>query len=144
MTIKYTDSQGVNYTVYDSGDDPGNTTTTHVPFAGNNKFIIADNDPCRITLAYGTHWPNVILQEIDALKVRYAVGYGLAADVPAYIKNSIILYCGYCNENRSGEIPEMPAHILNLLRPRRGNRLVWESEQEGLAKNHYLFNRIIL
>ena len=128
MTIKYTDVDGATYTLYNSGEDPTATSTTSSPDSGNSNFIIdTDSDPGRVMLADSVNWPTAILQSINSFKVRYAAGYGDAAtSVPAVAKNAILLYCGYCNENRAGEVPEMPAHILNLLRPTRGSKLIWE------------------
>ena len=125
MTITYTDSDGLTTTLYDSGIDYiSSTTTTGSPFtppSTNSDFIIdTDGEPGRIDLAYLKTWPNVTLQPINSVKVRYAAGYGeYAEDVPEYIKDAIMLYCIYRNENRAGEVQETPSHFYNLLRQER-------------------------
>ena len=125
MTIKYTDSDGDTITLYDSGIDyMSATTTTGEPFDPpdtNSDFIIdVDGEPGRIDLAYLATWPTVTLQPINSVKIRYAAGYGdYPENVPEYIKDAIMLYCVYRNENRAGEVQETPSHFYNLLRQER-------------------------
>lgn len=134
FSIKYTDKNGVTYTLYRSGSDPTNTTTTASPDSGNADFIIdTASDPGRIALADGVTWPSDTLQAIGGVKIQYIAGYGdTAAEVqsgrPEAIQ-AIMLYCAYRNENRAGE-SDMPRHIIDLLRPGRGSKLIWDGQEE--------------
>ena len=47
------------------------------------------NEPGRIVLKYGYAWPNTY-PEAQAVQIRYVAGYGLAAAVPAEIKDAIL------------------------------------------------------
>ena len=76
--------------------------------------------PGRITLEYGKTWPTATLREMDSVVIVYKAGFGDAAsDVPEWVKDAIILYCTYRNENRAGEIGEIPKAFYNILRPHR-------------------------
>jgi uncharacterized phiE125 gp8 family phage protein len=80
--IAYVDSNGVSQslTYYDWLANPGT--------------------PGRIAPVYGTSWPSVRSQ-LDAIVVQYDAGYGeLASDVPACIRQAILLLVGDWYENR--------------------------------------------
>jgi len=83
-------------------------------------FIIdLDSEPARIAHAYGKSWPSVTLREINAVKITYKAGYGTtAADVPETVKDAILFYCAWRNENRIEEV-KFPEAFFNLLRPDR-------------------------
>lgn len=82
----------------------------------NNFIIDLDSQPARIDLGYLKSWPTTMLRPIAGVKIRYVAGYGDAAmSVPANVKDAIMLYCTYRNENRAGEI-EAPKQFYDLLR----------------------------
>lgn len=96
------------------------TTNTSATVNLNSFIIDVSADPARIDLGYGEVWPAVVLRPMSGVVVRYVAGYGDAATaVPAAVKDAIMLYCGYRNENRTGEITEVPRHFYDLLRPDR-------------------------
>ena len=75
VSITYTDRDG-NMMIW----DPSN-------------YIVNDYwDPAQIVRASGVCWPSVCLAPTNGVKVRYVSGYGAAEDVPARIKQAIILY----------------------------------------------------
>jgi uncharacterized phiE125 gp8 family phage protein len=80
-----------------------------------NFIIDATSQPGRMALAYGIVWPSVTLRSINAIKVRFVAGYGAADDVPENVKDAIMLYCSYRNENRTGETGEVPKQFYDLL-----------------------------
>jgi hypothetical protein len=89
-------------------------------FALTNFIIDETANPGRMRLAYGVAWPSVTLRSINAIKIRYIAGYGSeASDVPGNIRDAIMLYCAYRNENRSGEIEKVPKQFYDLLAPDR-------------------------
>lgn len=55
-----------------------------------------------VVLASGASWPT-ILEAINAVRVRFTAGYGTAADVPASIKQAILLDVGDFYENREAK-----------------------------------------
>ena len=73
-------------------------------------------------LAYGESWPSTYASA-NAVKVRYVAGYGLAGDVPAQIKQAMLLLIGHLYENREASaainISEIPLSINMLLSPYR-------------------------
>jgi hypothetical protein len=122
MTIKATDYTNAITTIYDIGSNPADPEEAETTPSDNNAdFIIdASSEPARIVHAYGKGWPSIQLRQISAVTLRFAAGYGLDADdVPATVKDAIMLYCTYRNENRAGESAEAPEQFYNLLRPGR-------------------------
>lgn len=106
-SIKYTDYEGSETTLYESGTE--------------DMFIIdTAGEPGRIDLAWGESWPAVTLRSIDAVHVRYVAGYGDAAtDVPGFVRDAIMLYCGWRYENRAAESGQVPEAFYGLLRADR-------------------------
>lgn len=119
ISIKYFDYLNAETTLYYDGTDPIGTTEEGGEEPTTNSDFIVDVSglPGRIGLAYEKSWPVVTLRPIDAVRVRSAVGYGLtAADVPDNVKDAIMLYCTYRNENRAGEFERAPKQFFDLLR----------------------------
>jgi len=95
---------------------------------GLSDFIIDINhEPGRLTHSYDTTWPTVTLKPIDAVRIRFICGFAHYSttstttyapdlgDIPDNVKDAIYLYCGFRNENRSGEIVEIPRQFYDLL-----------------------------
>lgn len=119
ISIKCYDSANVETVLYYEGYNPVTTTEEGgVEPSTNSDFIIDINgNPGRISLAYNKSWPSVTLRPIDAVRVRFAVGYGLdSEDVPENVRDAIMLYCTYRNENRAGEVSQCPRQFFDLLR----------------------------
>jgi uncharacterized phiE125 gp8 family phage protein len=86
-------------------------------YDANNLIIDSDSEPAKIDLNYGVSWPVSLLRSIDAVRIEYTAGYGtVPEDVPAAVRDAIILYCSYRNESRAGEVGSMPNHFYDLLR----------------------------
>ena len=80
-----------------------------------------ESNPCLIVPAAGEPWPSTMPNRIDAVKVTYVAGYGAAADVPAALKQGILLLVDFWYSNRSavemgspGPIPFGVDALLNL------------------------------
>lgn len=80
-----------------------------------------ESNPCLIVPAAGQPWPSTMPNRIDAVKVTYVAGYGAAADVPAALKQGILLLVDFWYSNRSavemgspGPIPFGVDALLNL------------------------------
>lgn len=73
VSVKYIDSDGAEQTM---------PSTDYV--------LDSDNEPGKLIPAYGKGWPNIRVQE-SAVRVRYICGYLTANDVPAGIKQWILL-----------------------------------------------------
>jgi uncharacterized phiE125 gp8 family phage protein len=87
-------------------------------------IVDVDSEPGRVSFAYGKLWPSVLLRPMSAVKIRFTCGYGSTAStaqaaVPATVKDAIMLYCAYRNENRTAEVDAVPETFFNLLRPDR-------------------------
>ena len=70
---------------------------TYLDTAGAEQTLAADqytvdavSIPARITPAYGVTWPSTY-EQTNAVKVRFVAGYGDASDVPANIKNWMLM-----------------------------------------------------
>ena len=92
------------------------TADTAATFADTNYYVDAYGGPGRVSLNDGVLWPTTTLRPINGVIIQYKAGYGVANTVPENVKQAIYLFCAYCNENRSGEIPDMPGNIQALLR----------------------------
>jgi len=121
ISIKCYDYANVETILYYDGYNPVTTTEEGIDSAANSDFIVdTKSEPGRVTLAYGITWPSVTLRSIDAVKIRYAAGYGIEADdVPENVWDAIILYCTWRNDNRAAET-DFPKQFYDLL---SGDRL---------------------
>lgn len=94
---------------------------------GNNQTLDADNyrvdtdsEPGRITIAHNCYWPDT-RNLTNAVKVKYRVGYGGAADVPDEIKSAIKLLISHWYENRDAVAREG----INRYVPEAAVSLLW-------------------
>lgn len=95
-------------------NDSGVETT----LANTEYSLDSDSEPGIVSLAYGKSWPTVRLIA-NAVRVRYACGYGLAAAVPQSIKQWILLAVGTMyaqretvGSNQSAALPDRFWHRL--------------------------------
>lgn len=84
-------------------------TANEVTLASNQYSLDKDSEPGWVMPAYGVTWP-ATLDIANAVRVRYTAGYGAAADVPAAIKNWILLavkelYDGCGDGQEYGKLP---------------------------------------
>jgi uncharacterized phiE125 gp8 family phage protein len=87
---------------------------TEYEFDTDNLIIDISSEPGRIDLIFGAVWPSVTLRSISAVKIAFTSGNSDMANVSQRVKDAIILYCAWQNDNRTGE-EEMPKHIYDLL-----------------------------
>ena len=80
------------------------TTNTLATWAVANYVVSEEFQPCKISLDDGKSYPE-ITSRVDAVKIKYTVGYGSAAsDVPQAIKSAILLTIGNWYANRESII----------------------------------------
>lgn len=83
ITISYIDKDGDYHTI------------------DNCDYIVdTASEPGRIIPAYGKTWPQVILQPIGAVKIRFTTGYDDVTLVPEKIKQAMKLLIGHWYEHR--------------------------------------------
>lgn len=99
-SIKYTNSAGVEATVTSS-----------------DYQVDTDSTPGRVALKDGVSWPNVTLQPLAGVKVRFVCGNTTASPVSDLVKNAIMAYVAYFYDNPTGtEVPPWIKALLNLER----------------------------
>lgn len=119
LSIKYYDTANTETDLYYESYNPVSTTDEGgtEPDTNADFFIDTDSEPGRLGFAYLADWPSITLRPMSSVKIRFAAGYGLeAADVPQNIRDAIMLYCGWRNENRAAEVDKEPEQFFNLLR----------------------------
>lgn len=83
-SIKYTDSDGTEYTV--------DSSTYYADTAA---------EPGLAVLKYGQSWPSATLRYTSAVTVRFTAGYGPAAsDIPEPIRQAVLLLVAHLYEHR--------------------------------------------
>lgn len=103
--------------------DEGGTLQTLTPTTVYKVDTVSE--PGRLYLAESQSWPSDVLDELNAITILYIAGYGAAADVPAELKQAILLMCGDLYLNREsweyyGKGPDMlTAPLLGLCEPYR-------------------------
>lgn len=91
-------------------------------FAASNYIVDTNREPGRIVLRSGKTWP-AALRVADAIRITYVAGYGSdPGDVPAGIRQAILMLIGHLFENRSAVEPEtsgvvFPLGVSALLNP---------------------------
>ena len=80
-----------------------------------------ESNPCLIVPAAGQSWPQTMPNKMDAVKVTYVAGYGDPENVPAALKQAILLLVDHWYSNRSavemgspGPIPFGVDSLINL------------------------------
>lgn len=85
--VKYLDPAGVQQTLNPAGYE-----------------VDSEREPGWIVPAYGYTWPET-LDRINAVEVRFVCGWSAAADVPATIRQWILLMVAHYFENREASVP---------------------------------------
>jgi uncharacterized phiE125 gp8 family phage protein len=94
-------------TTFDTGD---NATAVAVADIFN---VDTYRTPGRLALRFGQTWP-IALRETNAIVIDYAAGYGSAAgDVPAPIKQGILLMAASLYENRGDGCSTVDAYAMS-------------------------------
>lgn len=90
--------------------DEDNTTTT---FASTNYVVDTVSVPGCVVLTPSADWPSVNLWSVNAVKVRYVAGYGVATAIPETVKLAMKMVIGHWYEHREVQIESVP-HTLEL------------------------------
>lgn len=105
-------------------DAPAVTSVTYIDVDGvertlaTTEYVIDDVEvPGRVRLAFGKSWPATRAQW-DAVRIEYIIGWPTADDVPAPVKQALLLALAEMYEKRTPEVGEMPA-VTALLSPYR-------------------------
>ena len=120
VVTQYSDNWDSFYTLYKSPV----SAITHIKYydsddsqqtlASSNYILDGTSKPARIGIAVDGSLPN-LSDRINAVEVKYTVGYGTAAtDVPEGIRTAIILTVGNWYENRQSVITGRTATELPL------------------------------
>jgi len=104
---------------------------TYVDIDGVTQTLAADqyvvdsvSRPARIEPAYGVVWPST-REQMNAVKIRFVAGYGTADDVPACIKNWMLVRIKTLWDQRDQLVKQLgmptfePAFVDGLLDPER-------------------------
>jgi uncharacterized phiE125 gp8 family phage protein len=93
------------------------TLTTMTPAATYYQAdLVSEGRPARIIPAYGTTWPSVRADTLNAVEIQFTCGYGAASAVPAAIKNGMLLLIANAYENREDiVIGTISSRIANFL-----------------------------
>lgn len=75
-----------------------------------------------IVLDAAQDWPAVVLDNFDAIKIRFEAGTA-AATAPACVQDAIYLYCTWRYENRTAESSTVPPAFYHLMRHMRRLRV---------------------
>lgn len=102
------------------------TSGTLITAASSTYAVDVNSTPGRITPVYGTVWPSAQFIP-NAITVRFVTGYGAAADVPAAIKQAMLLLIAQFYEYREEVVAGTIVANLDkasefLLRPHRITR----------------------
>ena len=98
------------------GYDDADTATT---LAASNYFVDANSKPGRVVLRTSGNWP-VITRVANGFEVQFICGYGDAAEnVPAEIRQAILLIIAHLYEHRGDASVDMPAMADVLLTPHK-------------------------
>lgn len=99
---------------YEIGEDTG------IEF--EDYFVVTEGEPGKVVLNYGESWPPVTLRPVKGVCITFVAGYGDdAEDVPAKVKQAMLLLIGAWYENReayatTGAVPkEIPFAVDALL-----------------------------
>lgn len=118
-SLIYTDRDGTAVTWTASGSDLqlSGVTKAHVDTKANQG---------RIVLPFSGSWPSALLRRVNPIEIQFACGYGGQADVPATIKQAMLLLVEQWYKNRdiavvgkSVTMVELPLAAAALLLPLR-------------------------
>lgn len=87
VSVKYFDTSGKEYV-----------------FPESEYIIDNKNQPGGLALAYGKGWPSATLRPANGICVTFTAGYKTADEVPARVKQAILLLVGHWYENREAAL----------------------------------------
>ena len=97
------------------------TDDTEYTFSSDYYLVDVKSEPGRVCLDYGQSWPSTTLRPYNGVCVTFVAGYGDAAsEVPAKIRQAMLLLIGHLYENREqvvvGVVPtEIPLGVQAIL-----------------------------
>ncbi len=94
-SVKYYDRDGVLITL----DALTNYQVSGLPISG-----AASDSPAVISLRYGETWPDVQLQNPEAVLIEFVCGYADATKIPADIKEAMHLMVGHWYANKEDSL----------------------------------------
>lgn len=83
-------------------DEDDNTTT----FDSSNYDVDTVGNPGRIALKRNAIWPDVVLKTVNAIRITLNLGYDDAENVPANIKQALLIYVANLYETRGDDSSE--------------------------------------
>ncbi|OPX87737.1 MAG: Phage gp6-like head-tail connector protein [Pelotomaculum sp. PtaB.Bin104] len=106
-SIKYYDTDGTEYTM-----------------ATVDYFVDTKSYVGRVVLAYGKAWPSTTLRPANGVCIEFVAGYGdAAADLPAAVKQAMLLIIGDLYENRENTVIGKQTNEL----PMAAKSLLWKN-----------------
>lgn len=101
-------------------DDTGATATLT---EGTHYQVDQYSAPPVMAPAYGTVWPVLRGETLNAVRIRVTVGYGKPKDVPKDLRYAILMLCDHWYEHRGAiselRLEETPMALQSILRPLR-------------------------
>jgi uncharacterized phiE125 gp8 family phage protein len=102
---------------------------TETEWSSDNYIVDTTSTPGRLQFKRTAVLPSVVLQEINAVRIRFVAGYGDApSDVPEIYKQAIKMLLGHYYENREAllvaqglSLSELPLGVADLLGINRGS-----------------------
>jgi uncharacterized phiE125 gp8 family phage protein len=102
------------------------TSNVATVYADSNYLVDTASTPGRIALGASAAWPGG-LRRVNGVVVRAVVGYGGPSDVPAALKQAMLLMIGAMDEHReqvmvsqfAGQFIELPFGYAQLIEPYR-------------------------
>jgi uncharacterized phiE125 gp8 family phage protein len=86
-------------------------------------IVDINNEPGQVVLACGKSWPSETLQPVNGICIEFNAGYGdAAADVPAAVRQAMLLLIGHLYENREA-VTEKSTVVL----PMAVESLLWKN-----------------
>ncbi len=109
-SIKYTDSDGTQYT-----------------FSSSDYSVDTDSEPGRIVLNYGESWPTATLATKNPIVIEFICGYGSAGtSVPDTILTGLKVDIADMYQNRESIMPNSNFKRLPIVDNLYGNYRIWD------------------
>jgi uncharacterized phiE125 gp8 family phage protein len=93
------------------------TTDTERTVDSGIYQVDTNGEPGRVILNFSAVWPSEVLRPANSVIFRCVVGQGDSRSaVSQRVRDAIMMYCSYRDDNRAGEYGEIPAAFYQLLR----------------------------
>lgn len=96
------------------------TSITYKDSAGTEHtftdyIVDIDNEPGKVVLAYGKHWPIFTPYPINAVRIRFVCGYNGSVVIPTCFKNAMLFHVGLFYKYRDEAIPKDHIDTVNRI-----------------------------